>query len=159
MIHYRTNESVVAIVAYVVIVAFIAGCIHLFVARRAVAIVSDVVVRHAIPIMVDVVAIRTVAIIINIVAHRALTIATNVVIPHVIIVVVSALYPGARRSSKVLPLPPIAQKSPYAYFLVGNDYYLTCREGLRHVTITYIVKRMVLVRIEQQLQQKVARAA
>jgi hypothetical protein len=34
----------------------------------------------------------------------------------------SALYP--RDAAKVLPLPPIAQKSPYAYFFVGNDYYL-----------------------------------
>ena len=37
----------------------------------------------------------------------------------------SALYPGD--AAKVLPLPPIAQKSPYAYFFVGNDYYLKLR--------------------------------
>jgi hypothetical protein len=37
----------------------------------------------------------------------------------------SALYPGD--AAKELPLPPIAQKSPYAYFFVGNDYELKLR--------------------------------
>jgi hypothetical protein len=66
--------------------------------------------------MVDVVARRAIAIIVKVVARRAVAIVANVVVRRVVIVVVSVIGDKV----KVLPLPPIAQKSPYAYFSIDR---------------------------------------
>jgi hypothetical protein len=63
---------------------------------------------------------------VKVVARRTVAIIANVMVRRVVVVSVASL---SLRSSKgtIVPLLPIAQKSPYAYFFVGNDYYLKLR--------------------------------
>ena len=65
---------------------------------------------------------------VKVVARRTVAIVANVMVRRVVVVAVSVASLSLRSSKgTIVPLLPIAQKSPYAYFFVGNDYYLKLR--------------------------------
>jgi len=89
--------------------------------------------------LVDVVARCVVAIMVKVVARHAVAIVANVVVRRVTIVVVSVV---SLRFSKgtIVPLPPIAQKSPYAYFFVGNELPKTPSYAFSYYSINEFVQ-------------------